>query len=164
MTAFLTRMPAGIPGDITRKQGAVVEPQVIDSSVPPTVYGNPVKITAGKVRPIVLNDAATDIYGILVRPFPTNAGQDGLGVSTPPTSGPCDVMKSGYINVKLNGNRSAVKNGTVYVRVGTSSDPTTKPVGGIEAEADGIRTVIMAGAYFMGPEDSTGNIEIAFNP
>lgn len=163
MTAFTYRMPAGIPGDISRKQNAVVEANQIDSGTPPTLYGVPIKLVSGKVRPIASGDAATDIYGLLVRPFPTNAGTDGLGTSTPPTSGLCDVLKSGYMSVKLNGNRSALKNGVVYVRVGAAQDPTSKPIGGIEAEADGARTVIMANAYFSGPEDSSGNVEIAYN-
>lgn len=164
MTAFTFRMPAGIPGDITRKEGAVVEPQVIDSDAPPTVYGNVVKLVAGKIRPISGGESASDFYGLLVRPFPTNAGSDGLGTSTPPTSGLADVMKSGYINVKVNGSESASKGGTVYVRVAASQDPTFKPIGGYEAAADGARSVALTGAYFTGAQDDNGNCEIAFNP
>lgn len=161
--AFKFRMPAGIPGDVSRKESATVEPNVIDSAAPPTVYGNVVKMVSGKIRPFAGGEAATDVYGLLVRPYPTNAGTDGLGTSTPPTSGPCDVLKRGYLNVKLNGNRSATKGGAVYVRVAAAQDPTSKPIGGFEAEDDGDRTVTLDNAYFTGAEDENGNIEIAYN-
>jgi len=154
-------MNAGVPGDVTRHESATVEPNIIDSNTPPTVYGNPVKIVSGEVQPIGSGDAAADIYGLLVRPFPSNAGTDGLGTSTPPTSGMCDVLKRGYIVVTLNGTTAAEKNGVVYVRVGGAD--STHPLGGIEAASDSTDTVVMANSYFTGAADESGNVEIAFN-
>ena len=57
---------------------------------------------SGAVRKLASGDAATDVKGMLVRPYPTSGnGTDGLGTSTPPTSGICDVLKRGYIFAKL---------------------------------------------------------------
>ena len=164
-TAFKFRMPAGIPGDVTRKEVATIEPNVIDDSSSHAfsallVYGNPVKMVSGKIRPIPSGASASDIYGILVRPFPTNATQDALGTSVPPLDGECDVLKRGYISVKLAHGTSA-KNGPVYVRVDTGGAGGT--IGQIQADSDTSHTVLMAGAYFMGVADESGNVEIAFN-
>lgn len=161
MTAFTYRMNAGIPGDLTRKESAIVEPQKINTSTPPVQYGDPVKLKSGAISVIENGDAATAIYGLLVRPFPTHAGSDGLNTSTPPTSGVGDVLKLGYINVKLNGATNSAKGGTVYVRKANAS--SGKPIGGIEAAADSTNTVVMANSYFTGPADAAGNTEIAFN-
>ncbi len=161
MTAFTYRMPAGIPGDITRKDSAIVEPNIIDEDTPPTVYGNPVKIVDGLVQPIESGDIAADVYGLLVRPFPTNSSQDPLGTSTPPESGPCDVLKLGYMSVKLNNTTAAAKGAAVYVRVADGT--VDHPIGGIEAAADGGDCVALAKAYFTGAADESGNVEVAFN-
>lgn len=158
--AFLYRMPVGIPGDINRAWAAIVEPNVIDADNPPTAYGRAVKMVGGYVQPIDAADVAGDIIGVLARPYPTNSGQDGLGTSTPPTSGPCDVLKSGYIIVQLYGATAAAANGAVYVRI--SDAGAGEVVGGFEAAADGGDTILMAGAYFRGPADSQGMTEIAF--
>lgn len=152
-------MPAGIPGDISRKNSAVVEPQIADSD--DLVYGNPVKMDDGKILPIESGDIAADVYGFLVRPYPTQASQDPLGVSTPPSDGIVDVLKSGYMTVLLHNTTPATKAGAVYVRVADAA--AGKPIGGIEAAADGGDCVAIVGAYFMGPADADGNVEIAFN-
>lgn len=157
--SFLLRMPAGIPGDISRKESATVEPQFANSSS--LVYGRPVKLSSGYIVPISGSESASDIYGLLVRPYPTNSSQDPVGTSTPPASGPVDVLKRGYMTVLLGGTAAATKGGVVYVRVASAS--SGKPIGGIEAAADGGNTVIMANSYFMGPADADGNVEVAFN-
>lgn len=38
-----------------------------------------------------------------------------------------------------------------------------RPIGGIEAAADGSNTIAVAGCTFMGPADASGNVEIAYN-
>ena len=160
--AITYRMPSGIPGAVTRTQGATIEPQLFDSAAPFVGYGLPAKFGAGgKLAPITTGDAAAAIKGILVRPFPTTSSQDGVGVSTPPTSGVGNLLRRGYINVKLNGATASAKEGAVYVRVAAAA--AGKPIGGIEAAADSTNTIVMTGATFTGPADADGNVEIAYN-
>jgi len=165
--SYTFSMPAGVPGDVTRHENVVLEPNIIDPAYAgdsaPTVglvYGNPVKLVSGLVQAIQSGDAAADVYGFLIRPYPTNSSQDAQGVSTPPTSGLCDVLKFGYFIAKLNGATAAAKGGAVYVRKLNAA--SGKPIGGIEAAADSSNMVVVANAYFMGPADADGNVEIAF--
>lgn len=164
--AYQFRMPAGIPGDVTRGWASFLEGELIDPTTPPLAYGIPVAYSAvGKLRPITGGDAATAIQGLFARPFPiTGNGTDGLGTSTPPTSGIGDLMRSGYMSVHLYGATAAAKGGLVYVRI-AGATPGLNIVGGIEAAADGGNTIIAPGTYtqFMGPADASGNVEIAFN-
>lgn len=147
MTAFLKRMDFGIAGDLSRPSQATVESQLFDPKAPFAGYGLAGKVVAGKFAPI--SDKADVVYGVLVRPFPTQ----GMGDVA-------DVMRRGYMTVVSNSGVAAL-GGTVYVRVakGTAS----KPIGGFEAAADGENTIVVAGATFMGAADAGGNVEIAFN-
>jgi len=133
---FLYRMPAGIPGALSRAAGqATIEPQLMDSGTPVTKYGVPVKLAAGKIQPIGAGDVSTSVYGLLVRPYPVSNGiNEALGTSTPPTSGPCDVTKRGYMSVKLYGATAAAKGGQAYARVANADG--THPLGGVEAASD----------------------------
>ena len=169
MPAFLFRMPAGIPGMLTRVENATVEPQITMPANPPTAYGVPVVIdpVVLQIRPVIIGDVAASVYGILVRPFPTqgNLLNDPLGTGTPAIAGACSVLKRGYIMIQLNGTTAAKKGGAVWLRV--AGGTTLKPVGGIEAAVDGTtasNTLLLTGnTYFTGPADSLGNIELAFN-
>jgi hypothetical protein len=158
-------MPAGIPGMLNRTEIATVEPQITMSTNPPTSYGVPVALdaTAGQIRPIGAGDTAASVYGFLVRPWPTNGNQinEPIGTSTPATSGVCNVMRRGYMTIKLGGTTAAAKNGTLYARIANASGG--KPIGGVEAASDTTNTVTLTNAYFMGPADASGNVEIAFN-
>lgn len=158
--AIMFRMPAGIPGDVTRPSNSTIEPAVLDSSKKFPDYGIAGKIVAEKFVPIEAGDDAGAIYGMLVRPYPTTPSQDGLGVSTPPQAGIADVLRRGYMSVLLRAGTSA-KGKAVYVRV--SNPGTGKPIGGIEALADGTNTVAIANAQFMGAADASGNVEISYN-
>ena len=161
MTAFLYRMPYGIPGDLTRAAQATVEAQVLNSSLPFAGYGLFGKIASGKFVPVTTGDAASAVYGLLVRPYPTQGvnASDALGVSVPKTSGVCDVMRRGYANVKVNAGTAAL-GGTVYIRVAAAA--AGKPIGGIEAAADGGNTIAVTGCVFMGDADASGNVEIGY--
>ena len=167
MSAFLFRMPAGIAGMLNRTEIATVEAQIVMTTNPPTSYGVPIAIdaTALQVRPIGAGDPAANVYGFLVRPYPTNGNQinEPIGTGTPATVGTCNVMRRGYMAVKLNGATNATKNQPVYVRI--AGGTTAKPVGGIEAVADATpaNTIALPNAYFMGPSDAAGNVEIAYN-
>lgn len=70
MAAYTYRMPSGFAGMITRVDTSDTEAQTIDSTTPPTSFGIPVKMVAGKIQPLANGDAATVIYGFLARPFP----------------------------------------------------------------------------------------------
>lgn len=50
MPAYLTRMPAGIPGDVSRKEGATIESSLVGSKAIP--YGAFVKLVSGKLEPL----------------------------------------------------------------------------------------------------------------
>lgn len=147
--SFQFRMPAGFAGDLQRAEVATVETQLIDAATPPTAFGVPIKLVAGKVQPIAAADPASAVYGFNLRAYPIQGnGTDPVGTSTPPISGVTDVLKRGYVMVALNGATAAAKNGAVYVRVGNAS--AGKPIGGIEAGADNA----IASAAFAG---NTGN-------
>lgn len=159
MVAYVYRMPSGIPGDVSRKENSVVETQILNSSLPFSAYGLVGKMAAGKFVPFAGGEAATDAYGVLVRPFPTNSGTDGLGTATPPTSGPGDVLRRGYIPVKLNGGATVAAGGQAYVRIAAAA--SGKPLGGWEGAADSTNTVAI-NAVFMSAADADGNVEISF--
>lgn len=160
MTAILFRMPSGIPGDVSRKSQSTVEPVLLNSAAPFPGYGLFGKIVSGKFQPIGAGDVATAVYGMLVRPFPTQSSQDPLGVSTPPTSGQGDCMRRGYMTVKLNAGTAGLDT-QVYVRVAAAA--SGKPIGGIEAAADTTNTIAITGATFMSGADASGNVELCFN-
>ena len=162
--AFLYRMPAGIPGDVNRAQAATIEAQVLTPSGTtghPTAYGLAVQIDSSTHQVRIVADPDTSAYGFLVRPFPTNSGTDGLGTSTPPLTGICDVLKRGYMTVKLGGSTAAVKGGAVYVW--SSADSGAHVKGQVEAADPSTDGFLVARSYFMGPADADGNVEIGFN-
>ncbi len=162
MVAYLTRMPAGIPGEVNRVENAVIEPLGITpfgTSGHPTAFGIPIVVdaTTGNGRAVTTTDDAGHIYGLLVRPFPAFSSQDALGVSTPPTEGPIDVLRFGYMTVKLSGSTAAVKGAQVYVW--KSAAASTHIQGGFEA-TDPSTDGFAISATFMGPADASGNVEI----
>lgn len=162
MTAFQYRMPAGIPGAVSRVEHATVEAGLYDSTAPFSAYGLPAKLASGKYQPLGAGDAATALVALLVRPYPTNSSQEGLGVATPPqTGGIGNFLRRGYMTIKLNGGATVAKGDQVYIRVANAA--AGKPVGGFEGASDSTNTVAPAGLVFTGPADSTGNVEVAYN-
>lgn len=174
--AFTFRMGQGFPGDITRVEGAKVEPCLIDPTNPPLTYGQAVVLNtaSGGVRQILATDGAlTDVYGISVRPFPlqtptaVNFGAVALaGQATPPTTGVIDVLRSGYIIANL-GNFAAspsVKGGLVDVWFAATAAPHTQSF--FEAAHTGGSSFSITGndkTTFNGPPDANGFVEISFN-
>jgi hypothetical protein len=163
MTAFTYRMPAGIPGSVTRVEHADVEPGLFSAGAPFSAYGLPAKLSSGVYVPFVGGEAATALAALIVRPYPTGAtSSDGLGTSTPPQiGGICNALKRGYMMVQLNGGASVVKGGQVYIRVAAAAGG--KPIGGLEGASDSTNTVAPAGLFFTGPADANGNVEVAYN-
>jgi hypothetical protein len=165
MNAFVSRMPAGIPGTLSRSaaQSTVdtvnLTPAGTQGAFTDYGLGGLIDAVTGNFRIPAAGDTA--ITGVLVRPFPTNSSQDGLGTSTPPAKGLADRLKRGFITVLLSGATKPVKDGAVFVRIQTPS--AGKFVGGFEAAADGANTITVPGAYFTGAPDPVGNVEIGFN-
>ncbi|EAA7538806.1 hypothetical protein ACFDWR_004906 [Salmonella enterica] len=159
---ILYRMSSGIAGAVSRPQDLTVEPQVLDSTKPFAAYGVGGKIADGKFVPVEAGDAVTLLAGIFVRPYPTASQPDkvrqiGTGFNF---SGDC--MKRGYVTVNIGGDASTVTlNAPVFMRVGTPTEAS--PLGAFLATADGTNTVQITNAFFNGPGDADGNIELAYN-
>lgn len=159
---FLYRIPAGIAGAISRPQDLTVEPQTLDSAKAFAAYGLAGKFSAGKFVPIEEADTAAVVVGIYVRPYPTASQPDKVRQIGTGYNFAGDCMKRGYVTVNLGADASAVTlGGAVYMRVATPSD--TSPLGAFLAAADGENTVQITNAFFNGPGDANGNIELAFN-
>lgn len=160
MTAFQFRMPAGIPGEITRGNSAVVEANVVDSTTPPTAFGVFVKLVSGKVQPCSAAGDVAPAYGVIVRPYPTSQASQApaFGGGVPSTTDPASILRSGYCNVKL-ARGTAVKGAAVYMRTTAGS----YALGDIEDGTNTGQITAVTGAYFMGSADANGNVEIAFN-
>jgi len=157
MVAYLTTMPAGFPGSLNRWEHATVEGQPISVTTPPLTYGTMVVMDAatGSIRQATTSDT-TGFYGLLVRPYPTQGFgspvgslNDQLGTLTaPPTSGACDVMRRGYMLVKLGGASAAVKNAAANIWTGATAGNQVQ--GNVTAVAPGAGTcVALPGLVFM---------------
>jgi len=170
--AFPYRMGAGFPGDVNRAHPFSVEPCLQNATTPATLYGQAVLAdTVGATNTVRMfgagDSSVTDMYGVTVRPFPLQAatapgsfGQQQLSdVTTPPGSGfPIDVLRMGYIMVKLNtGQTSPTKGATVYVRTAATSGNNVQ--GGFETAASTSATLSSRYTY-NGPADANGNVEI----
>lgn len=160
---FITRMPAGIAGDVTRREHADIEPQVMDTDYPVLRYGEPVKMVSGEIRPITTGDDINDIYGFGCRAYPVQTStNEAIGSATPPTNLHFDVLRRGYMTVKVQDGTPA-KNASVWVRTVAADDPTAQPIGGLECASDGGDCFEITNAKFMGEADSDGNVEISYN-
>ncbi len=160
--AFTFRMGTGAAGQITRSHPMSSEPNFQDASLPVLAYGLAVVVnSAGTgVRQIQTSDTGiTTIYGVAVRPFPTQQfkdsvgfGEVALGAGTPPgANNAIDVLKEGYILVPIVG--TAKKGGTVYLWVAASSGAHVQ--GGFEASSSG-STVTLTNCTFNGVAGSDG--------
>nr|WP_223238631.1 hypothetical protein [Acinetobacter baumannii] len=95
-----------------------------------------------------------------MRSYPTQSALNGIGAAVPQSGIVNDIMRRGYMTVKCNAG-TAKKAGKVYVRVATGTE--LKPIGGIEAVADGVNTIEIKNAMFMHDADAQGNVEISYN-
>ncbi len=162
MAAYLTRMPSGIPGVINRAHLATVQPEILDSVNGPTAYGTFCKYTTGKLCKIAGGEAPADIVGLIARPYPVSpsTANEALGVATPDLTRPGDLMKRGYMTVKMGANAGAVvKGGKVYLVINAAGGNT---VGDIMDADDGANNIEVADCFFMGPADGSGNVEIEY--
>jgi hypothetical protein len=163
--AFPFRMGAGFAGDINRTHPFDVVAERQDVSDPITAFGNGclMDTTNGTVRAIIAADqsdsTAINLYGVLVRPYPTqqNSTSQALGTGTPSTAPAIlDILTEGLIMVKVVG--TPTKRGPVYVWCTASTGSHVQ--GGFESAADAGDTVRVANAYFNGPPDANGIVEM----
>jgi hypothetical protein len=173
MVAFAFRMGVGYEGATNRNQHSTVVREIMTSVLAdqPTSYGVMLALDAtGIVRICKASDALAGLWGFFVRPWPTQGGSlsspinDGLGVSTPPgPAAEANVLKRGWMTVKLNAASPAVVKGQpVGVFIGTPS--AGNPAGGVTGAAPGATVLAIPNTYFMGPaEAGTGITEIAYN-
>jgi hypothetical protein len=164
--AFAYRMGAGFAGDVNRTHPFSATPNLQDATTPVRLYGDPcvVNTAANTVRGFTAGDTAiTRMYGVAVRPFPTQQSttSQGLGAGAASTSQPLDVLDSGFIMVKCNVG-TPTKDGLVYVWCAASSGSHVQ--GGFEAAATGGSTAAIANARFNGPPDANGICEIRVFP
>ena len=171
--AFTFRMGSGFPGTISRQVGnTTVISNPIDVSNPPTYYGEAVvyDTTALGMRPVAI---ATDtaINGFVVRAFPTeggfpsNPGVDPFGtanllVGLNGSSNVVDVLSRGFISLLLGGSTAAKRYAPVYVWAAASSGAHV--LGQVEAAATSGSTLLIPNAFFLGPADSNGVVEVAY--
>lgn len=169
--ALTYRAPAGIPGAVTRMEHATIEAGILNASYPPLKFGIPMKLVSGLYLPVASADTLASVMvggGILVRPFPMQRStNEALGTNVPDLTYTtiCNILKRGYINVKVNASLPAAvpaKGGIVYVRK-TDHGAAEYPYGGIESDADSAKCEALPGAYFTGTMDADGNCEIAYN-
>lgn len=157
-------VPSGVPGVVTRLDTPpTIETQVYDAAAMPTAFGTLVVVDpTNNVRAITGSDSSYSslTMGFLVRPYPTqqNSTTGSVGSGSPNSLALANVMKRGYMIVTLQNSTAATKGGQVYVRYTTSGQLV---LGGVEAGSSGNLTI--TGAYFTGPADSSGYVEIAYN-
>jgi hypothetical protein len=148
--AYLYRCPAGVAGDVTRRESAVISAEILDGTTTPTVFGSPVTMVSGKIQPI--NADSEVVYGFLVRPYPAQGtSNEALEAATPNKEQIADVMRRGYMTVKCTLG-TPTKNDPVYVNWDDGTLQTTQ--GGNED--------LIPECYFTGVGDANGNVEISF--
>lgn len=168
--AFMHRMGAGFPGDVNRTNPFSVLPALINTTTPPRLYGDPVLANAAdnSVRGFVVGDTTTPtvIYGVAVRPYPTQQAAGGMsaaiGAAAPPVSGVIDVLRSGFIMTKIPAGQTVAKGGAVYVWFAATSGSNIQ--GSFVGAATGGSTALISNAKFVGPADANGNVEIEVWP
>jgi len=157
MPVIHERMPSGMPGDVSRRAGAVIEPVMAAQAV---AFGAPVQLDASG-RIVLAADPAKPIYGFVVRVYPTQSASqdedapDASGAVRPNAA--ADVLRSGYMTVRLGVAEPVQKGAPVRAMFGN--------VRGIPVSL-GIAAThgnIIPNCFFMGEADAAGNVEIAFN-
>lgn len=168
-SAYLTRMPLGFSGAITRPQDLTTEPVILDPSKLFGMFGLAGKYSGGNFVPLESGDDVSVVAGFLVRPYPTQSQPDiaHLGVTAGVTG---DTLKRGYFaaTVPAGQSASAIKGAKVYVRVAGAT--ANSPLGSVvlTPDATATNTPELPLARVMGPGDGNpgtglGTVEIAYN-
>lgn len=169
--AFTFRMGAGFPGDVNRTHPFGITPGLQDGTTPVRNYGDACLIAASGngIRGVAAGDGsatAINIYGALVRPFPTQQRSGGdssaLGAAAAPTTGVIDVCEMGYIMVKIPAGVAVVKGGQAFIWCAVTSGANIQ--GSFAGAASSTNTVPVLNARFNGPADANGNVELEIWP
>jgi hypothetical protein len=163
--AFPFRMGAGFPGDVNRTHPFSVVPSLMNVANRIRLFGDAaiVDVATNSVRGALATDTVTKIYGVLVRPFPTQQTTGGMdsafGVGVPGT-GVCDIIETGFVMVKCNNFATVqpAKGGAVHMRVAATAGALVQ--GGFHSAADGANTVLLTNARWNGPADASGIAEL----
>lgn len=170
--SFKFRMGAGYPGEITRTHPVDINPELADSTNPPTLAGQGVLVdaTSHAIRKLITGDGTSSIalYGITVRTFPfqqattsTNFGAVAVGGSSLPVSGEVDVLRRGSIIASVPTGQTPVKGGAVYIWNAASTGVHVQ--GSFESTSTGGSTATISNAVWNSSVDANGYAEIAFN-
>jgi hypothetical protein len=127
--AIQFRMPAGIPGTISRDQNLRSEAAVLSAVTgqTPTGYGQAVVIDATTAQMRLPTPADAKINGWLIRPYPTISApnqpvlSDYAGAAVPLGGTVKDQMTAGYMSVLLSGTGTPARGSQVYVWVAAST-------------------------------------------
>lgn len=158
MPAYFERMPAGTPGDISRKGQSVLEPVRLAEDI---AFGGVIQLNASG-EAVNLFDDTKPVYGILARPYPTQSASEednapgGTGKGKAGTIQ--DALRSGYMTVRITSaeGTNPIK-GTPVKVVFTATGSYVK---GDYAVSQGKE---ITGCTYMGAPDASGNTEIALN-
>jgi hypothetical protein len=172
--AFTYRMGAGFAGTVNRSHPASINPYLKDATYPPTFFGQAVVMSTStnSVRAIIAGDSAiTDIFGVVVRPFPFQgvtaptgnyAGSSTTWGSGTLPDGAVDILTSGFILVPVNG--TTAMGGVAYVYYGTSTGAHVQS--SFEAASGSNIAGLTGGGYstlYNSPPDSNGVAELRFH-
>ncbi len=158
MPAYLERMPAGTPGDVSRKAQSVLEPVRLAEDI---AFGGVIQLNASG-EAVNLYDDTKPVYGILARPYPTQSAleaDNALGATGKGKAGTIqDALRSGYMTVRVSPAEGTKPiKGTPVKVVFAASGSYAK---GDYAVTQGKE---IPGCTYMGEPDASGNTEIAFN-
>jgi hypothetical protein len=162
---FIGRAGSATPGTITRPNIPNERVSRLTlAATPVTTFGNPVAVDAStdKIRPITTGDTTANIFGALVRVFPTSstsyANTDNTMTSASVNGDDVlTVLRKGYIAVQVKGATVSAHDGAVYVQTVAN---TGLPIGCISAAVDGTNNFVWVGATFVGGMDANGFAEI----
>lgn len=163
-TALLYRAYIGIVGGVTRPRDQTAEPVMLDNTAVFSTYGLPGKFVNDKFVPLESGDKIDVVKGILMRPYPITSQSDlaYIGALANQTG---DCLKRGYICVLATaGAATTAKRGDpVYVRV--AGGTTASPVGSfvLSPDSTATNTPQLVNAEVMGPGETDGRVEIAYN-
>ena len=152
MRVYQDRMPAGVPGHVSRPAESTLETCLVGDAA--IAWGAPVKRNAkGRLEAVTTGD--TEIYGFLARPYPTGGGRGGslTGDDGKAEAGTlAEVMRRGYMTVVC-AKGTPVGGGKVCVRL----------EGGLIETAEDTGKTIEIPARFSDGMDAANLTEISYN-
>ncbi len=162
MTAYTYRMPAGIAGAVSRPHHLTAEPVALNNAKAFDAYGLAGKDVGGYFVPLEAGDAVGVILGFYIRPYPTTSTPDLVRQVGTDKNLTGDRLRRGYMTVNVGVDASGITpRAPVNIRIANPS--ATSPLGAPVAAAVADETVVLPTAFFTGPGDAAGNVEIEYN-